>query len=151
MSSSLRQRILSVYRGQTPDVVPFMLDLSHWFYHKNRLAWDLSQSYAEPERELIDYHKRVGAGFYVANLGSFYCVEHGDDVTATTSKSDDGREITWQYDTPLGSIHRSRRWEDETYAWGISRWGIESEADLRAFGHAMGSRTYAPLWDRYEA
>jgi len=24
-----RERILAVYRGQTPDVVPFMLDLSH--------------------------------------------------------------------------------------------------------------------------
>ena len=34
MTMTLRERILAVYRGETPDVVPYMLDLSHWFYHK---------------------------------------------------------------------------------------------------------------------
>ena len=67
-----RQRILSVYRGETPDAVPCMLDLSHWFYHKNRLPWDLSKAYDEPERELIDYHKRGGVGFYIPNLARFW-------------------------------------------------------------------------------
>ena len=47
---TLRERILAVYRGETPDVVPYMLDLSHWFYHRHRLPWDLSQAYVEPER-----------------------------------------------------------------------------------------------------
>ena len=51
-----RERILAVYRGQTPDVVPYMLDLSHWFYHKHHLPWDLSASYEEPEFELIAFH-----------------------------------------------------------------------------------------------
>ena len=67
-----RERILAVYRGQTPDVVPYMLDLSHWFYHKHRRPWDLSASYEEPEFELIAYHKQVGAGFYLPNLGAFF-------------------------------------------------------------------------------
>src|ERR1017187_1088201 len=35
-----RERILAVYRGQTPDVVPYMLDLSHWFYHKHHRPCD---------------------------------------------------------------------------------------------------------------
>ncbi|MEA1952620.1 MAG: hypothetical protein U9N87_14665 [Planctomycetota bacterium] len=34
-----KQRIEAVYRGRTPDQVPFMLDLSHWFHHKNQLPW----------------------------------------------------------------------------------------------------------------
>ena len=38
MTMTMRERILAVYRGETPDVVPYMLDLSHWFYHKNRDA-----------------------------------------------------------------------------------------------------------------
>ena len=48
-----RDRILAVYRGEQPDVVPFMLDLSHWFYHREKRAWDLSLSYVSPERDLI--------------------------------------------------------------------------------------------------
>ncbi|MFH0963625.1 MAG: hypothetical protein V2A58_06395, partial [Planctomycetota bacterium] len=69
---STRERILAVFRGETPDRVPFTLDLSHWFYHRNRLPWDLSRSFDEPEHALIDFHKKVGAGFYIPNLASFF-------------------------------------------------------------------------------
>ena len=146
---TLRERILSVYQGDTPDVVPYMLDLSHWFYHKHRLPWDLSQAYDKPERELIDYHRQVGAGFYMPNLGHFYDASYPDDVVATTTKSDDGEVITWRLETPVGSIQRSRKWEERTYAWGISDWGIRTEQDLRVLAHALGSRTFSPRWDRY--
>ncbi|MCX7424552.1 MAG: hypothetical protein NTW96_02810 [Planctomycetia bacterium] len=106
-----KQRIEAVYQGRTPDQVPFMLDLSHWFYHKNRLPWDLSKAYDKPEYELIDYHKRAGVGFYVPNLGSFFEVRYPPDVATTVTKSDDGRTITWQHETPLGTIRRSRVWK----------------------------------------
>ncbi len=146
-----RERILAVYRGETPDVVPFMLDLSHWFYHRRRMPWDLSRSYDEPEHELIAYHKRVGAGFYMPNLGSFFTVAYPPDVKATVTRSADGREITWRFDTPLGSIHRRRRWEEATYAWGIPEWGLKTEHDLRILACALQDRTYAPRWDRFVA
>ena len=146
-----KQRIEAVYQGRTPDQVPFMLDLSHWFYHENRLPWDLSKAYDKPEYELIDYHKRAGVGFYVPNLGSFFAVHYPPDVTTTVTKSDDGRTITWQHETPLGTIRRSRVWEDATYAWGIARWALRSEPELRVLGHALAGRTYSPRWDRYQA
>ena len=57
---TMRERILAVYKGETPDVVPYMLDLSHYFYHKHHKPWDLSKSYDEPEYDLIDYHKKMG-------------------------------------------------------------------------------------------
>jgi len=111
---TMRERILAVYRGDTPDVVPYMLDLSHWFYQKHRLPWDLSRAYESPESELIDYHKQVGAGFYVPNLGSFYSVTFPPDVEVETVKHEvDGvPEIIWRIRTPLGKIERRRRWEE---------------------------------------
>lgn len=60
---TLRERILAVDRGQFPDVAPFMLDLSHWFYHQHQMPWDLSVAYQDSERELMDYHRMVEAGF----------------------------------------------------------------------------------------
>ena len=150
---TLRDRILAVYRGETPDVVPYMLDLSHWFYHKNRMPWDLSTAYEEPERELIDYHRQMGVGFYVPNLGSFYSVSLPDDVVMETEKHSAGGvpEIIWRIKTPLGAIERRRKWEENTYAWGISRWGIQTEDELRVFAYAMSRRTFAPKWDSYRA
>ncbi|HEO72337.1 MAG TPA: hypothetical protein ENN80_13845 [Candidatus Hydrogenedentes bacterium] len=148
---TLRERIVAVYRGETPDVVPYMLDLSHWFYHKHRRPWDLSIAYDKPERELIDYHKRAGVGFYVPNLGSFFDVAYGPDVQTSVVKSLDGRTITWEHETPLGTIRRTRVWSEQTYAWAIPEWGITSKQDLRVLGCALGARTFAPRWDRYQA
>lgn len=148
---SQRERILSVYRGQTPDVVPYMLDLSHWYYHKFKRPWDLSISYDKPEYALIDYHRTMGAGFYVPNLGSFHAARYGDDVEAETYKETiDGKNaITWRLTTPLGTIKRSRIWEDDSYSWGIRDWGVKTENDLRVLGYALAGRTYTPIWEHY--
>jgi len=148
-----RERILAVYRGEVPDRVPFMLDLSHWFYHRHRQPWDLSQAYETPEAELVDEHRRLGVGFYMPNLGSFYSVDYGDEVQAETAKADRGGtpEITWRYRTPTGSIERRRLWEETTYSWPISAWGVRTERDLRILGEALAARHYRPRWDRYRA
>lgn len=151
MPMSVRERILAVYKNETPDCVPYMLDLSHWFYHTNRIPWDLSRAFEAPEYDLLDYHKRAGVGFYMPNLASFYSVEHGSNVQATVTRSPDGREITWRYETPLGVITRSRRWSEQTYAWAIAEWGVHSEQDLKVLGYALGNRSYSPRWDRYRA
>ena len=150
MTMSLRERILSVYDGKSPDVIPFMLDLSHWFYHKNNMPWDLSRTYDQPEHELLNYHKKNNVGFYLPNLGSFYSVEHTADVKASVSKSEDCHTITWYYETPIGSIRRTRVWHKQTYSWGLAQMGIETERDLKIFGYAMGSRVFSPQWDRYK-
>ena len=148
-----RERILAVYAGETPDVVPFMLDLSHWFYWKHHLPWDLSAAYTEPEYALIDFHRKVGAGFYVPNMGAMYGASFPDDVGATTEKVDAGGvpEIVWRLETGSGTIERRRKWEDSTYAWGISQWGIRTPEELQVFGEAMAHRTYSSDWVQWKA
>jgi len=148
-----RERILAVYRGEQPDQVPYMLDLSHWYYHRHHLPWDLSRAYETPEHDLIDYHRQVGAGFYMPNLGLFYNTEYDSDVKVSVSKrhTHGTTELLWRVETPVGTIERARRWEKQTYAWGISRWGITNAQDLRAFGYAMSRRRFLPRWDLYSA
>ncbi len=149
MAMTCRERIAAVYRGQQPDQVPCMFDLSHWYYHKHRRPWDLSTSYIEPELELIEYHKRVGVGFYLPNLGSFFEVTYPDDVKVSVEKSSDGRVITWSLDTPLGRIERRRLWEQDSYSWAIHDWAIRSPQQLEILGYALASRKYRFLTDRY--
>lgn len=146
-----RERLLAVYRGETPDRVPFFLDISHWFYHKHKLPFDLSVPHLEPEWELIEYHKRVGAGFYVPNLNSYFDASFPDDVVATTTKemTPAGPEITWRIETPIGVIERKRVWEERSYSWNVSKWGIDTAQDLRVLGYAMSRMRWTPAWDRY--
>lgn len=153
MPMSERQRILAVYRGETPDQVPFFLDLSHWFYQKYHIPWDLSEAHLDVEWDLLALHRKVGAGFYIVNLCAFYDVLYPPDVIATTTKTmtPDGPEITWRFETPIGVIERKRRWEEESYSWNISQWGVRTEQDLRVLAYALGRRRYLPRWERYDA
>src|ERR1043166_634282 len=135
MTFTPRQRLLTVYRGETPDVVPYMLDLSHWYYHKFRQPWDLSRSYPEPEYQLIDYHRRTDIGFYLVNLGSFYDVTFTDEVIATVKC--EGPKITWTLETPVGTIRRAREWEESSYSWAIADFALKSRDDLKVLAYAL--------------
>jgi len=150
---TMRERILAVYRGEIPDTVPFILDLSHWFYHRHRRPWDLSVAYDQPEYELIDYHRKVGAGFYLPNLGSVYRTKFADDVKVDVEKDfpNGTPRITWRFETPVGRIERKRIWEEDSYSWAIEEWGVRTEQDLKVLAYALGARTFTPEWDRYKA
>lgn len=152
MSMSERERMLAVYRGETPDRVPFFLDLSHWFYHRHGLLFDLSVvGNLEVERLLFQYHREMGVGYYVANLSSFYEVIFPPDVLATTAKkvTPAGPELVWRIETPIGSIERRRRWEETSYSWCVTQWGIRSADDLRVLAYAYRQRRFEPAWERY--
>jgi len=146
-----RERILATYQGEKVDQIPFMLDLSHWFYHKNNLPWDLSKSYEVPEYSLMDYHKKHGIGFYLPNLGSFFDVEYPNIIKNMVSKSADNREIFWETTTPRGTIKRSRVWEEQNYAWGIAQWAMTKPEEMLILAEALKSRNYIPRFDKYKA
>jgi hypothetical protein len=83
------------------------------------------------------------------NLGSFYSTTYPPDIKASLEKSPDGRTITWSFEAPPGKIRRSRQWMDQTYAWGITEYGVRDERDLAVLTRALENRTFAPQWDRY--
>jgi len=117
----------------------------------HKMSWDLSKSYDKPEYGLIDYHKQKGVGFYLPNLASFYSVDYPDDVKVAVKKSKDSKTITWTLETPIGSITRTRVWENVTYAWGIPDWGIKTEEQLKVLGYALAKRTFRFLPEKYQA
>ncbi|MCI8525925.1 MAG: hypothetical protein HFF17_08400 [Oscillospiraceae bacterium] len=148
-----RQRILAVYRGETPDQVPLMLDLSHYYYHRFQKDWDLCRGYAQPESDMIQFNKQMKAGFYMPNQSIFFRAHTAPDVTSTVRRirTHGPDEIAWRCDTPLGSIERVRVWNAPSYSWAIRRWGVETEQDLEVLGRALSTQTFEPVWDSYRA
>ena len=146
-----RDRMLAVYRGETPDRVPFFLDLSHWFYERNRIPFDLSVSLQQPDHPLLEYHKQVGAGFYIPNLISYYDASYPPDVQSQVSKraTPQGPELTWTIETPIGRIERKRIWQPQSYSWNVSHWGITTAQDIRVLGYALSRLQIRPALDRY--
>ena len=152
-----RERILTVLNGETPDRIPFMLDLSHFYYEKFGKEWNILNGYVKPDTELINYHKKFKAGFYIPNQSLQFSVKYGDNmkVSVETLSVNGNPEIHWKYETPYGEIERIRIWEKSSYSWAIKKWGVTTEQDLKVLGFAMASRTFEPLvknylaWDKY--
>jgi len=146
-----RERLLAVYRGEVPDRVPFFLDLSHWFYQRWNLPFDLSVPVLEPERELLDYHKAVDAGFYMPNRISYFDAVYPPEVNSTVTRQTTARgpELTWRLETAIGAIERKRLWQQASYSWNISEWGVRTAQDLRVLAYALGRMRFLPAWERY--
>jgi hypothetical protein len=108
-----RERILAVLNGKIPDRIPYFLDLSHFYYEKFKKPWDLLNGYAKPETDLIEYHRKFQAGFYLPNQMILFNVDYPDDVVYKVwSETINGiPEIHWRYETRLGAIERVRVWE----------------------------------------
>lgn len=147
-----RERILAVYNGETPDRVPYMLDLSHYYLHKYNLPWDLCNGYPKPDTGLMDFTKKMGAAFYCPQQTHFWDVTLGEDVksTAQTRVVDGVPEIVWRFETPVGSIERIRVWEQGSYSWAIKKWGVTDEKDLEVLAYAMSSRRYRAIPQNYK-
>lgn len=150
---TLRERILAVYEGRVPDAVPYMLDLSHWFYQKYGKPWDLSAAHEGVEEDLLACHRRFGAGFYLVNLSAFYTTAFRPEAQVETVRGvvDGAPAITWRLRTPLGTIERTRVWEEQTYAWAVRGWPMSTERQMRILQYAMEGRTFTPRWENYLA
>ncbi|MCE5308630.1 MAG: hypothetical protein LLG20_13405 [Acidobacteriales bacterium] len=146
-----RDRLLTVYRGETPDRVPFYLDLSHWFYQSYKVPFDLSVTVHGVEDDLLACHRKFGAGFAIPNRISYFDVSYPPEVRSAVfrQETERGPELTWTIGTPLGAIRRKRLWNEESYSWGISEWGVRSEQDLRVLAYALSRAQYHPAWERY--
>jgi len=147
----IRERILSVFAGEKPDCVPFILDMSHWYYHRYSLSWDLTMPYDDPDEGLIDIHKKFNAGFYVPIFGIGWKVQYTNDVECRVWKEKYGNSISivWEYHTPYGTIRRRRVWEQKSYSWPIKEWGIKSRNDLKILQYALVHRTFYPDFNSY--
>lgn len=78
-------------------------------------------------------------------------MKFGDVVVASVKRTEEAvPTITWSLETPLGTIRRTRVWEEDSYSWAIKKWAIQSEKDLRVLACALGSRRFTPAWDRYQ-
>lgn len=147
-----RERILAVYNGKKPDRVPYMLDLSHYYLHKFQLPWDLGTGAPKVDTGLMDFTKKMGAAFYCPQMAHFWDVEYANDVKSSSSTRvvNGVPEISWRFDTPIGSIERIRVWEPGSYSWAIKKWGVTDEKDLEVLAYAMASRRYTPKPQNYE-
>jgi len=149
-SSSMtpRERLLAVMRGETPDSVPVIADLSWW--HAAHGGGRFAPTVAGNDRRLLDMmplHRQTGAAIHL-NTGSFFESVFRDGVRAQSHI--DGDRYTQRIETPVGVLEEIRIWFQAAWSWGIEQHMIRSEEDLKILRWAYEGVQYKPRWDVFE-
>jgi hypothetical protein len=142
------QRVKAVYQGQTPDQVPLMLDLSHWYKKNYNIFFDLS-GFKQVEEGLVDLHKKIGAVSYV-EMGSYYDLYFDDDSISEKSWTENGI-FHHQIITPLGELHEQRVFEQTSYSYNIKKHLLETVDDFEIVCFIMDRYKCRPAFERYHA
>lgn len=141
-----KERVKAVYEGKTPDQVPFLLDLSHWYKKNYNVPFDLS-GMKKVEHELVDLHKKLGAVSYV-EMGSFFDVYSEDPEVEFKSWIEDGVFHT-KIVTPVGSLEERRVFSNISYSYNIKEPLVKSVDDFPVVEYMMKALQCRPKWDYY--
>ncbi len=141
-----RERVEAVYAGETPDQVPLLLDLSHWYKKNFHKKFDLA-GYQGVDEGLVNLHKEIGAVCY-CEMGGFYSLtpDSKDIVFSTDTK--DGIFST-KISTPLGTLFEERSFSDNSYSYNIKKHLLDSVEDFKIVEYLMDHLTCTPKWDVY--
>jgi hypothetical protein len=145
-----RERLLSVYCGQTPDRVPALADISYWHAAHGGgkfIPGHTDGANSDKIPKLLAFHRQTGAAIHL-NLGCFYS-ERCDD-TVRTKSGVDGEFYRHQFETPVGTVEEVRRWSDMTFSWPIVHHMVQKVEDLKVIRYIFDHISYSSRWDVYE-
>jgi hypothetical protein len=144
-----KDRVKAVYEGKTPDQVPLMLDLSHWYKKNYNIFFDLD-GFTNIDQKLVELHKKCGAIIYI-ETGSHFDVFFEDESVQSRTWTDDAGVYHTKITTPLGMISEERVFSSESYSYHIQKWLVQNIKDLVVLEYAMKRRTVRLRFDRYKA
>ena len=144
-----KDRVKAVYEGRTPDQVPLMLDLSHWYKKNYDVFFDLT-GFKKVDQQLVDLHKKCDAVLYI-ETGSHFDLFFEDDTVQSCTWTDEKGVFHTQISTPLGTISEERVFNSISYSYHIQKWLVQDIKDLEVLEYALTRRKARPQFDRYQA
>lgn len=146
-----RERLLAVYRGQKPDCVASLADLSYWHAGNGGGKFipgktdGANQSKVE---KLMELHHKTGAAIHL-NLGSFFDTKYSGGIEVESGIR--GDEYIHVFKTPLGDLKEVREWSDRSFSWPITHHMIQSVEDLKVIRYIFEHTQYYADWAPFYA
>lgn len=137
---TLRERFNAVFRGETPDAMPFFGDMTYW-YASHHTIGDLPESW-KGRRGIGQLHRDLNIGEYVPGCCAFSCKE-GEHVRHENQGDDTMSVETWH--TPVGSLQKRSRYSTDSFSWGCIEHPVKSVDDLKVLRYIMEHRTCTPV------
>jgi len=151
---NLLERLLAVFSGEKPDVMPWFADLTYWY--RARLYYgDLPTKYLG-ERGLIRLYKDLGCGAHeeLYNLpGSltYLGVKYVSSIETLRDGSTINEEI---YETPIGNIRSVKKFVPKSVSSAYIKYAVEKRRDLKVLQYIYKNQEFKPdyslQYDRLE-
>ncbi|NLF09662.1 MAG: hypothetical protein GX594_17025 [Pirellulaceae bacterium] len=145
-----RERLLAVYRGETPDRVPALADLSYWRAAHGGgkfIPGRIDGANQDKIPRLLELHRHTGAAIHV-NLGCFFDDVFDDSVRVRSGI--DGELYRHRFETPVGTVEEIRQWSETSFSWPIIHHMVQNVEDLKVIRYVFEHVSYRPRWDIFE-
>mgnify|MGYP001110567575 CR=1 FL=1 len=140
----VQERLLSVFRGRKPDVMPWFADLTYWYRAKS--YWnDLPKKYLG-ERGRIQLYRDLGCGSHEELYDLPGEITHNDvKCTNSVEKLRDGTIVyEEEYDTPLGSIAAVRKFVPRSVSSAYIKYPVATRQDLKVLQYICKNQEFKP-------
>ena len=142
---TFRERLLAVFNGQRPDVLPWFADLGYWRAAHQSIG-DLPEEY-QGDEGYVKLHRDTHAGMYLGFTGAYRGVAGAENVKIT--QRTEGREIITRTETPVGEMEGRQVHlpHAQTTAW--TRYPVETPEHLRIVRYLYEAAQFAPDYEAW--
>lgn len=122
-----RERVLTLLSGSKPDQVPWFADMD--YYATGLIARGERPADFKRSDEYIEWHRELGAGFYLQGYMPFHEIAEG----CTVEERREGDLRHRRVSTPKGDLTETWKWSDITVSEAPIERLVKSEKDLPAY------------------
>lgn len=155
---TLRNRILSVLKGKSPDRLPWYGDLSYWHFAMLKKG-NLDKRY-KGFKGILNLHKDLKVGFYLQGYYPFMPEYKNCEVAevkrtvggyedfksiyrgAKVIKRKDNNDIIREVSTPIGTIKERWPYMPGSFTWAPKEYFINTAQDLKVFKYWLENTSY---------
>jgi hypothetical protein len=136
-----RERIMTLLGGGKPDQVPWFADLD--YFATGLIAGGKRPDGFKHSDEYLEWHRKLGAGFYLQGYMPVTQIADGCTITETTKDNLRHRSIS----TPEGDLTETWQWSGETVSEAPVERLVKSETDLPAYRYYYEHMRFEPDHD----
>lgn len=143
------ERILAVFEGRLPDIMPWFADLTYW-YHAQVIKGTLPEKY-KGDKGRLRLYKELGCGAHEELYGPVVTIKYKEiKVRTYTEKLPDGELRKTVYDTPLGTLKKIAKYSSKSYSTATIKYPIETVRDLKVLKVIYEDMDIKPNYKAYE-
>lgn len=142
---TFRERLMAVFAGQRPDVLPWFADLSYW-RTAHQSNGSLPPEYATDEGYVALHHDHH-VGFYLAYAGVYGMSAEGASIEVEQHR--EGDRIFSRTVTPAGTIEGEQVYLPHTNSTAWIRYPVSNPDDLAVVRYLYEARQVFPIYESW--